>query len=334
MDVVAGAQRTLGRLKTGGVPPKSPATIFLSLWPSVFWDFGSLFRTLRRHFLTRCCGSRIFVHVVAATSASCHGTSQQSIILQMFLQLQMLRRHVLRLVAAVLALRSGVLLLEEYFESSRLHKSPWRIYLALSLSTSRNRVPHHEIIHWLSKQTVSHSEREQAFRSRRSCRCRPQSGIGLHSLVSGVLSANSTARQLSNDLSLERSESRVLATFGVGYSNVHVFTPVAVGSVVLPLLCGAARPCSKGLAFAGRLPSSSQTETSSLLAPCASVARKCFSSPVSSISVTVTSARPCSPKETCSLLAPNVPLRFREGDCPRCHTRHALSLLYFTTQQN
>ena len=238
-------------------------------------------------------------------------------------------------VTEILALRGGVLLLEEYFESSRLHKSPWRIYVALSLSTSRNRVLHHEIVHWLSKQTVSHSAREQAFRSRRSCRCRPQSGIGLHSLVAGVLSANSTARQLSNDLSLEGSESRVLATFGVGYSNVHVFLHlVAVGSAVLPLLCGAARKCSKGLAFAGRLLSSSQTETSSLLAPCASVARKCFSSKVSSISVTVTSARPCSPTETCSLLAPNVPFRFREGDCPRCHTRHVLSLLYFTTQLN
>ena len=79
MDAVAGARRTPGRLKTGGVPPKPPATIFLSLWPSVFWDFGSLFRTLRRHFLTRCCGSRIFVHVVAATSAWCRGTSQRNI---------------------------------------------------------------------------------------------------------------------------------------------------------------------------------------------------------------------------------------------------------------
>ena len=59
MDAVAGARRTPGRLKTGGVPPKPPATIFLSLWPSVFWDFGSLFRTLRRRFLTRCCGSRL-----------------------------------------------------------------------------------------------------------------------------------------------------------------------------------------------------------------------------------------------------------------------------------
>ena len=62
MNAVAGARRTPGRIKTGGVPPKPPATIFLSLCPSLFWDFGSLFRTLRRHFLTRCCGS---VHVVA-----------------------------------------------------------------------------------------------------------------------------------------------------------------------------------------------------------------------------------------------------------------------------
>ena len=42
MDVVAGARRTLGRHKTGGVPPKPPATLLLSLWPLVFWDFGSL----------------------------------------------------------------------------------------------------------------------------------------------------------------------------------------------------------------------------------------------------------------------------------------------------
>ena len=31
MDAVAGARRTSGRLKTGGVPPKPPATILLSL---------------------------------------------------------------------------------------------------------------------------------------------------------------------------------------------------------------------------------------------------------------------------------------------------------------
>ena len=59
MIAVAGARRTPGRLKTGGVPPKPPATIFPSLCPSVFWDFGSLFKTLRRHFLTRCRGSRL-----------------------------------------------------------------------------------------------------------------------------------------------------------------------------------------------------------------------------------------------------------------------------------
>ena len=59
LGAVAGARRTPGRLKTGGVPPKPPATIFLSLWPSVFWDFGSLFRTFRGHFLTRCRGSRL-----------------------------------------------------------------------------------------------------------------------------------------------------------------------------------------------------------------------------------------------------------------------------------
>ena len=210
----------------------------------------------------------------------------------------------------ILALRGGVLLLEEYFESSRLHKSPWRIYLALSLSTSRNRVLHLEIVHWLSKQTVSHSEREQAFRSRRSC-WRPQSGIGLHSLVAGVLSANSTARQLSNDLSLE-----------------------GLGPSCYPFCAGRH----------DHVPRDWRSRDACLRVPrrkphhcwrhALSVARKFCSSPVSSISVTVTSARPCSPKETCSLLAPNVPLRFREGDCPKRHTRHVLSLLYFTTPLN
>ena len=50
MNAVAGARRTPGRLKTGGVPPKTPATIFLSLLPSLFWDFGSLFRTFAASF--------------------------------------------------------------------------------------------------------------------------------------------------------------------------------------------------------------------------------------------------------------------------------------------
>ena len=49
MDAVAGARWTPGRHKTGGVPPKPPATILLALWPSVFWDFGSLYlEALRR----------------------------------------------------------------------------------------------------------------------------------------------------------------------------------------------------------------------------------------------------------------------------------------------
>ena len=44
MNAVAGARRTPGRQETGGAPPKSPATILLSLLPSLFWDFGSLFQ--------------------------------------------------------------------------------------------------------------------------------------------------------------------------------------------------------------------------------------------------------------------------------------------------
>ena len=55
--VVAGARRTPGRLKTGGVPPKPPATIFLSLSPSVFWDFGSLHQKPR-------VGGQFFVNFV------------------------------------------------------------------------------------------------------------------------------------------------------------------------------------------------------------------------------------------------------------------------------
>ena len=50
MDAVAGARRTPGRHKTGGVPPKPPATLLLSLWPSAFWDFGSLHQRRRGVF--------------------------------------------------------------------------------------------------------------------------------------------------------------------------------------------------------------------------------------------------------------------------------------------
>ena len=63
IDAVAGARRTPGRLETGGVPSKSPATTLLSLWPSVFWDFGSVYqKALRRHLLRA---------VAAAVFSSC-----------------------------------------------------------------------------------------------------------------------------------------------------------------------------------------------------------------------------------------------------------------------
>ena len=100
MDAVAGARRTPERLKTGGVSPKPPATILLSLWPSVFLGLRIVVQDVAGSLLTRCCGSRIFVHIAAATSALCRGTSQQNIAFQMFLQIQTLRRQVSRPVAA------------------------------------------------------------------------------------------------------------------------------------------------------------------------------------------------------------------------------------------
>ena len=56
--------------------------------------------TLRRHYLRAVAAAVFYVHVAAATSASCRGTSQQNIAFQMCLQIQTLRRHVSRLVAA------------------------------------------------------------------------------------------------------------------------------------------------------------------------------------------------------------------------------------------
>ena len=58
-------------------------------------------RGVAASFLACCRGSRNFVQVAAATSALCRGRSQQNITFQMFLQLQTLRRHVSRPVAAV-----------------------------------------------------------------------------------------------------------------------------------------------------------------------------------------------------------------------------------------
>ena len=60
--------------------------------------------TLRRHFLRAVAAAVLFVLVAAATSASCRGTSQQSIAFQMFLQLQTLRRLLPRPVAAGVSL--------------------------------------------------------------------------------------------------------------------------------------------------------------------------------------------------------------------------------------
>ena len=59
--------------------------------------------TLRRHFLRAVAAAAFYVHVAAATSASCRGTSQQNIAFQKFLQLQTLRRLLSRPVAADLS---------------------------------------------------------------------------------------------------------------------------------------------------------------------------------------------------------------------------------------
>ena len=56
--------------------------------------------TLRRHFLRAVAAAVFHVHVAAAISASCRGTSQQNIAFQMFLQLPTLRRYVSRPFAA------------------------------------------------------------------------------------------------------------------------------------------------------------------------------------------------------------------------------------------
>ena len=67
---------------------------------------------------------------------------------------------------------------------------------------------------------------------------------------------------------------------------------------------------------------------------CASVARKCCSSPVSSISVTVTSARPCSPTETCSLFGAKCPVALQRGRLSETSSKTCAftSLLYDTAQ--
>ena len=72
MNDVAGARRTPGRHKTGGVPPKPPATIHLSLslLPSVFWDFGSLNQTRCGVILASCCGCTDVAASLVPTAAA------------------------------------------------------------------------------------------------------------------------------------------------------------------------------------------------------------------------------------------------------------------------
>ena len=48
-----------GRLETGGVPSKPPATILLSV-PSVFWDLGSLYQMALRRHLPRAVAAAVF----------------------------------------------------------------------------------------------------------------------------------------------------------------------------------------------------------------------------------------------------------------------------------
>ena len=104
MDAVAGARRTLGRPKTGGVPSKPPATVLLSV-PSVFWEFGSFYQ---RHCVTSYALSRQpFFFTSMSLRRLPRGTRKQNIAFQMFLQLQTLRRHVSRLVAAGMFLSAG-----------------------------------------------------------------------------------------------------------------------------------------------------------------------------------------------------------------------------------
>ena len=85
MDAVAGARRTPGRHETGGVPPKSPATTLLSLWPLCV--LGLRFappEASRRHFSRAVAAAVFSFPVVAKTPASCRGTSRQNITLRCF----------------------------------------------------------------------------------------------------------------------------------------------------------------------------------------------------------------------------------------------------------
>ena len=101
MDAVAGARRTPGRLETGGVPPKPPATFSLSLSVAlnVLGLWFALPEALRRQFLRAVAAAVLFVHRCGDFGfVSRHKPAEHHV--PMFLQLQTLRRHVSRPVAA------------------------------------------------------------------------------------------------------------------------------------------------------------------------------------------------------------------------------------------
>ena len=104
MAAVAGARRTPGRHKTGGVTPKPPATIPLSLVPDVLGLRFALPEALRRHFLRAVAAAATVVLLAAATSAWCSRHNPPAHRFPDVLQLPTLRRHVSRPVAAGVSL--------------------------------------------------------------------------------------------------------------------------------------------------------------------------------------------------------------------------------------
>ena len=106
MDAVAGARPgLLGGIKLEAYHlSRQPLFFSLSVARGVLGLRFAPPETSRRQFSRAVAAAVFLVHVAAATSASCRGTSQQNIPLQMFLQLQTLRRHVSRPVAAGVSL--------------------------------------------------------------------------------------------------------------------------------------------------------------------------------------------------------------------------------------
>ena len=152
------------------------ASFFLCVVTSsiVFWDFGSLYlkagvplasccgsgnQSQQRRCGVQaadCCGSGFSMWSIAAiiSAGVLYKASRSNMVVSFTIGYgdetlggsDCFRRHLAEpkfdtsgwkiMVTEILALRSGVSLFKEYFESSRWHKTPWRICLALSLSTS------------------------------------------------------------------------------------------------------------------------------------------------------------------------------------------------------